>query len=266
MNLFKYKLDNETYRVVSEETDDLLGFFNFWKDVYPMFTDPEDDYIYYYILDSLKSNTEIEKAISIMGAWKTASIKTTRKENSEPDLECPGGAKYFFNDKWKSGTTSAYDIWTKLPEDFNEHKKRILFEPEKLVHELITRDYNRGIKKPVKTKFGIYAFTYIHFLEPEKYPIYDRFARQALDYIFSDLPIRPVKIPTAPTSFREYEKNFHKKYNNLQNYLKNEDKLSERDVDKALFSFGHFLSDGYKEYEGKLRDFLCREKNNFKNV
>lgn len=220
---------------LQQKDSNLFNFIEYWKDHYYNYTDISDS-IYYYILDSLKNNKDIARAINLLGAWKTNAIGYNPKTGNLAFI-CPCGAKYYFNKLWKTGTRSGFDVWISLPEKFNEHKSS-LNNAAQLISTLSNLTYNGP--KSSHTKFRlIYSITYLHFLAPEHFPILDIFVYRAIRYIFSSLrPNIPYEISNdikTPIAYKEqYKTQFDqikKDYNSLT-----------RNIDKALWAFGHFIS------------------------
>ncbi|MCJ7816813.1 MAG: hypothetical protein MUP55_03055 [Candidatus Aenigmarchaeota archaeon] len=218
----------------------LKDFIDYWKDKYYWYTTVSDS-IYYYARDSLKENRDIEKAIALVGAWKTNSISLNSKSGNLAFI-CPCGAKYYFTDMWKTGTSSAYDVWMSLPDKLYEHKKR-LTDPERLIIELSRLEYNGA--RSSSTEFGlIYSITYLHFLDSDSFPILDKFVYNAIEFIFS---LSKPHIPFEPkhlTTFKDYEKlsYYRRKFMPKFNQLKKDSDSTVREIDKVLWAFGHFIS------------------------
>ncbi len=230
MNLIKTK---------TTKAKDLNDFIEFWSLQYYNYTNVSDS-IYYYCINSINNNVNINKAICLIGAWKTNSISLYSKTGNLA-YTCNCGKKYYYTNMWKSGTSSAYDVWINLHKKNTNHKA-LLNKPLRLVQKIINKPYN-GSKSP-NTKFGlVYTLTYLHFLQPDYFPIYDRFVFLAINYINNkQLPQIPYKNTQTINSYSEYEN----KYVSQFVMIKKMTGLESRVIDKALWSFGHYISNSKK--------------------
>ena len=246
MNLFILNNNNHHTSV-----NDVTTFINYWKGKYYSYTNVSDT-VYHYSRDSLMNNTDIERAVSLIGAWKTNSISCHLQTNNLA-FNCPCGRHYYYTGMWKSGTSSAYDIWSSLPNNLTNHKALLLQNPKQLINDLQNLRYN-GPTSP-KTRFGlIYSITYLHFLDSLKYPIFDIFVFRAVNYVFSTTrPQIPYIISNDIKDFDRYIKDFVTNFN----LLKNNTNSTSRDLDKALWAFGHYVSDSKKIKKNKK---VCCEK------
>lgn len=231
-----------------QEIENVNDFIEYWKNRYYKYTDVSDS-IYYYIRDEIQNNRNIQRAISLLGAWKTNAIKSKRFETQAFICHC--GAQYYFTGLWRTGTSSGYDVWTSLPNQFEEHRNRINNEARELINELSNLTYN-GPRAP-KTRFGLsYSTTYAHFLNPEQFPILDIFAYRAIRFIVSDIrPEIPFKVSNNLVNFDDYIKQFVSPFNQLRNNCN----ASARDVDKSLWAYGHFISKSRP-----IRNRVCCER------
>jgi len=223
-------------------------FIDYWKERYYQYTDVSDS-IYWKVYYSIKNNN-VKKEIELMGAWKTGAISLRGKEGLAFECPCPRGAKYRYTGRWKTGTPAGYDVWVSLSDRINNDRTR-LENPEEiaeLIEELRIKTYN-GPRSPL-TKFSLtYLITYLHFLDPEKYPIFDSFANRAVEYIFSEQrPEIPFKLSNSDKvkNFKEYKNGFMSKFNKLkEDYKPQEENIDEtkkiRNIDKALWAFGHYI-------------------------
>ena len=210
-------------------------FIDYWQNQYYTYTNVSDS-IYNFCITSLKNNTDTHKSICLIGAWKTNSI-SLYSNPGDIAFSCPCGKKYYFTGMWKSGTSSAHDIWVGLSKDYNRHKS-LLSTPHSLISELESKTYN-GARSP-NTIFGLtYSLTYLHFLDPNGFPIFDKFVFLAVNFINSmETPDIPYKNNKSCRSFDDYIDNYVNKFNIIQKSLGKDNRC----VDKALWSFGHYIS------------------------
>jgi len=218
-----------------QDIENVNDFIEYWKNRYYRYTDVSDS-IYHYALHEIQNNHNIQIAISLLGAWKTNAIRSGQFEM--PAFICPCGAQYHFTGLWRIGTSSGYEVWTLLPDQFEEHMNRINNEPRELINELSNRTYN-GPRSP-QTRFGLsYSTAYAHFLNPEQFPILDTFAYRAIRFIFArPRPERPFRVSNNLRNYDDYFEQFVTPFNQLRNH----GNAPARDMDKSLWTYGHFIS------------------------
>lgn len=230
----------------NQNAKDLNEFIDFWSNQYYSYTNISDS-IYNYCINSLSNNTAIKNAIFLIGAWKTNSINLYSKSENIA-FKCSCGKTYYYTDMWKSGTSSAYDVWVNLNNDYIKHQS-LLNSPEMLISQLESKKYN-GSRAP-NTKFGLtYAITYLHFLQPNKFPIFDKFVFLAVNFINSN-QIQNIPYKIKNNNVCNYSDYINKYVNNF-NIIKNCTSKSQRCIDKALWSFGHYIT-----YSKKLLKPVC---------
>ena len=94
---------------------------------------------------------------------------------------------------------------------------------------------------------AVYAVTLLFFMSKGKYPIYDKYAHMALDAIETgkqpgdEIPYK--ELPTAPKSIMEKVDEYAARIKNI--FGKNA--LADRDVDRALWAYGHSFIEAKKE-------------------
>ena len=218
-------------------TTDIDYFINHWAERYYNYTSISDS-VYNEIKMCFREERDLNRAVQLLGAWKTNSFSLKEKESIAFKCNTPGcEGRYYFSGLWKPGTSSAYKIWRALARDFQLHKD-ILDRGHiiQLINELMAKEYI-GSKSP-NTKFGyIYSITYLHFLN-DKYPILDVFVYRALKFIYSEIrPNIPFTIKNEIKTPQQYIYIFIP----LFNQFANEYSGPNRNVDKALWAFGHYV-------------------------
>ena len=214
------------------EIMDKPKFIESWASRYYSYTSISDS-IYHYIKVAIQKEKDLKNTIMLLGAWKTNALSTNGTGDMAFDCEC--GGKYYFTQMWKEGTSSAFEIWNNLDQCFKHHKN-LLKEGKtiKIVKELSDKRYSGAVSK--STRFGmIYAIIYLHFLD-NSYPILDKFVLKALKEIFKNKDIKDIKTP------EQYFEEFIPLYKEfVQGY-----KGASRNIDKALWAFGHYISKSKK--------------------
>jgi hypothetical protein len=223
------------------EITDKTKFIDHWAGKYYDYTNISDS-IYHRINEDIKKEKDLKKVFSLMGAWKTGALSLNGKGNMAFTCECE--EKYYFTGMWNDGMSSAFKIWNNLDRDIESHKNLLKEEkPIKIVEEL--RDKRYPGPRSESTRFGmIYTITYLHFLD-NIYPIYDSFVLKALREIFNSKIVK--NIINEP---EQYFNEFLPVYNEFAQGYKGE----SRNIDKALWTFGHHI----KGTKKKKQQPCCR--------
>ena len=231
----------------------LADFLSFWSKKYYRYTNVTDNY-YYDLVQDIEAKKNADLIVTRIGVWKTNSLSLNKKsENSQLIYSCNCQKKtpYFLTGMWKENMSSAKIVWELLSGRF--YKDRNLIADSNFVQKILedVTDLKFAGPKKNKIRFGdIYSYTYIHFasINIVHYNILDKFVKIALEYIYSEeKQSLPFKKEMRVTNFEEYLE-----YNNKVNqFSKNNAIERRRMVDKALWSFGHWLKD-QKERKEKI--------------
>lgn len=246
-----YFIDENNKNIVA------TNFIEIWSKRYYQYTSVTDNY-YYDIVQEIEKRKDAGLILPKIGAWKTNSLSTNKSKyggNQEfYRCKCDKPSVFYLTGMWKEGTSSGFAVWLKLSERLYKDIHRIVTdsEDEKIINEISEMKFMGPKKKDIR--FGkIYAFTYLHFLAPDKYFILDKFVKIALEFLTT-----PAEKPSLPFSKEMNVNDFkgYNKYNELIKAIQIESKSkSNRDVDKALWSFGHWLKD---QKEKKEKDVCCK--------
>lgn len=180
--------------------------------------------IYFFSNPDLKQEKEIEEilkkgTLSCKDIIKIFEWKTGRHSKDNKTV------------KYRSITIKAADVKKAIVKGVNS--------PEKLLDELLKID---GIS-------SVYAITVLYFLTRGENPIYDRFAQTAVDAIINKTPfgqkIIYCELSNAKKGInllKRYKERYADSFAQIKGAFGKE--VSERDIDRALWAYGHLF---YKE-------------------
>ncbi|MGE3062914.1 MAG: hypothetical protein AB7T10_04705 [bacterium] len=234
------------------EIIDASKFIEIWSKKYYQYTNITDKY-YFDILKDIAERTDATMILTRIGAWKTNSLSTNSNRYSEEReiyrCSCEKPAVLCLTGMWKKGTSSGYEVWIKLSERFYNDIERIKIDSdaEEIINKISEMRYSGPRGKNIR--FGkIYSYTYLHFLAPDKYFILDKFNKIALEFLKQpSKPSLPFSNEMKVNTFEDYLE-----YNEMiKTIQKNAREENNRNVDKALWSFGHWLKD-QKERKEKI--------------
>ena len=182
--------------------------------------------------DVLKSDIFKYADFAKIMAWKIGKINHKESQYGDKDI-------VFYKD-WKNCMNSNPDIYG-YELKLKEYHEMILFEglAEKCYKEII----DVLLASKVKGIGPVYAITIMFFLTKGKYPIYDRFAANALEAISKKQIARPIcnKNTCSEKVIKQYG-DFADGMRCLMNELGEDNYLTYRQLDRALWVYGH----GYK--------------------
>lgn len=212
MNAFKFYAPDGT--IISKET-----FISFYSQVY------------YYLNRDLNFERKIENIL----------YSDTLSDKDIIDVLC-----------WKIGATSKNEDAQTLTNQWGTIE----------VHELIEKisgkkQKNCDATEMLKQLIGfegigpVYAITLLYFITKGEYPIYDRFAHIALKQIESGASFdNVIQDISLGHEFHAYSTKIEKIYNDYQEFYINclteifgEEYQTNRDIDRALWVYGHLFSD-----------------------
>lgn len=130
--------------------------------------------------------------------------------------------------KYKQGESDIEDVWKKMISYCKENK--------------------------IKGIGVVYLITLLHFISNGEFPIYDRFAMAslvALEHKLNEgakifLKGLPDKLSKEANSLLESDQNFYKEYIKLLTKFFGDDWKLNRNIDRALWVYGHFFDVEYK--------------------
>lgn len=184
----------------------------------------------------LRNGIKTKKDVMHILAWKIGKIK--HQESNESN-------KWVFSKGCENTEDGRMKIYRKEI-DFNEFAEYIVGNIAELQEQSISQPQEVLNKLKCKAPSGIgtvYLITILYFLSKGEYPIYDRFAKIAVDAIKSGV------IPGEYVQYNELPEKNSKKFNCLMDEIISfkEDIESifcdeygkSRDVDRALWVYGH---------------------------
>lgn len=216
------------------EAKNLNRFIDYWNDWYYHYTWVSDE-IYEFALENIQNKKNISETLSLIGAWKTNSLSKNKNYSDYRFAYRTNDGKitYYFNRMWKENTSSAYEIWPTLKAPIES----IDGLDEKTIEAITNKTYVGPKQKP--RRFGlVYTITFMHFIRPTKYPILDKFVKISLRYLSSNNHEIVFKKMLNINNYYDYKNKYIPKYNEIAADYSGE----PRKVDRALWSFGHWIS------------------------
>ncbi|BCZ45838.1 hypothetical protein psyc5s11_19050 [Clostridium gelidum] len=174
--------------------------------------------------DLVVEGREETKKFSLMGAWKTGSIRIDEKGSAYKDKE---GFSYDYTKRWKDSTPVGYDVWNYVSNNQEELKNKVPlgFPKEKpsIVTELESR---KG--------FGfIWAIFVVHCFYPEVYPLYDQHVYRTYKFMISEGK------EISNLAINDWNEYF--KYNEFFKDLLTELNIDYWKLDRGLWAYGKHL-------------------------
>ena len=173
-------------------------------------------------------------------AWKTGKIKHYESEKKR---------EFVYAKDWSNAETSGKVLRPRIGEcDINKISSYISKNIESLEKEVSEAPQNVLCKlreQSVKGIGTVYLITLMYFISRGSYPIYDRFAKKAIDAIVNEVKpggvIKERQLPDKTSEkFCKIMKNEMKEYMcNLEAVFGSDYK--DRDVDRALWVYGHMF-------------------------
>lgn len=211
-------------------------FIEQWAGDYYKYTNISDT-VFYYCQENIRRNQQNTHFVSIIGAWKEGCLGL-RDYGTGIDFICPKcNNKYYFNNRWREDCPIALNGWMYIGNHLNKIISRIDNEPNKIFNELSNKrfpGYNNKKERIERFFRPIFTSTIFNFISPQRYAIIDRFASMALEYIYGNSSI----IVKDFDDYQHYNNLFFRLNNHNHNHINTN---IVRKIDKALFSFGHFL-------------------------
>ena len=164
---------------------------------------------------------------------------------------------------WKIGKLrqadgAYYDGWCSSSGFYNSIKledlyKKTIIDYESLCDLIRTEQPIKFIDKIIGYKSHgigpVYAIALLFFISKGKYPIYDRFADTAIKAINNKTPRWPIRGESSncgaydyKTNYRSYVRDVNELYKKYYNST-DVDYLSNRELDRALWVYGHGFSE-----------------------
>ena len=173
-------------------------------------------------------------------AWKTGKTKHYESEKKR---------EFVYAKDWSNAETSGKVFRPRIGEcDINKISSYISKNIESLEKEVSEAPQNVLCKlreQSVKGIGTVYLITLMYFISRGSYPIYDRFAKKAIDAIVNEVKpggvIKERQLPDKTSEkFCKIMKNEMKEYIcNLEAVFGSDYK--DRDVDRALWVYGHMF-------------------------
>lgn len=198
--------------------------------------------------DLLKLGIKDENDVVHILAWKTGKIK---HKDSELNKKFEYYSSWSINEYKKDYKIKIYD---KKDVDVKTFAEYIVKNITVLESESIDNPQNVLNKLKDKSPQGIgtvYLITLLYFISKGKYPIYDRFATMAVDAILNNKkPNDYVSYSELPNKndkkFDEVINIYNKNYVNKLNEIFGDEYKSNRDIDRALWVYGHLFNNNKK--------------------
>lgn len=175
---------------------------------------------------------ECEDKISLMGAWKTGSL---RVDCCGREYEDKLGNRYCYTNRWKASAPVGYMVWNEISRNQKNYMDRI---PEEFPNKM-PLVVNELLDSP---GFGfIWTLFVLHCFYPKTYPLYDQHVYRAYKYMISKGKTTTGMAPNSWDKYIDYKRFF-------ENLL---DELSIEfwELDRALWAYGKEL----KQVNGSTR-------------
>lgn len=183
------------------------------------------------LTDGIKSREDVFKIF----AWKIGRIDHKRSRQEGKICYTKGCCLEKYEMTTRQGTINIEKICRFIEREYTNLSKK---KPVEILDELR--------KEPDKIeKLGsVYLLTLVYFISKGKAPIYDRFAKMALDACMEKKKlgsyVKPFYLPDKKSKklYSSYEENYSSK---LYEYFGEE--LKNRNLDRALWVYGHLFRD-----------------------
>lgn len=195
--------------------------------------------IEYLLEEGIKNEIDIIHVL----AWKIGKINVKESEDKK---------KFVYTEDWKNAESFEVKCYNRKVDltEFVNYVKNNIEELEKLAKDEPQKVLNLlKVHSPIGIG-TVYLITMLYFISRGKYPIYDRFAMMAVDAIENGIePEGYVSYKELPEKDNKKFKSVYELYNdNYVNKVKNifGDEYNKRDVDRALWVYGHYFKDSKK--------------------
>ena len=243
--------------------DNWADFIRFWADYYYRYSRVPDS-IYWHIRSTIKlSNKSPADILSLMGAWKTGCISRQTRDGYVPAYKCncTNSRQYYYTNRWSAGAPVAYGVWVEqLPARVKNDMKLLANQRKedqaRLVGQLANLSYRKR-RGGNNVRFGlVYAITYLHFLDPIRFPvILDQHVKRAVGYLSDGRkkPNLPYSGSVMVSSVSDYDRLIVPMVDEIRKSC-NAESIGERTccppghtdcierlIDKSLWAFGRYL-------------------------
>lgn len=228
-------------------------FIKYYNERYYLYTDKvisasnksvfkNSEFIENQIENLLNNGIKDENDVIHILAWKTGKIK---HKDSELNKKFEYYSNWLINEDKKDYEITIYDRI-----DVKTFAEYIVKNITVLESESIDNPQNVLNKLKDESPQGIgtvYLITLLYFISKGKYPIYDRFATMAVDAILNNKkPNDYVSYSELPNKndkkFDEVINIYNKNYVNKLNEIFGDEYKSNRDIDRALWVYGHLFN------------------------
>lgn len=237
----------------NEIITDNKEFIKYYNERYYLYTDKvisasnksvfkNSEFIENQIENLLNNGIKDENDVIHILAWKTGKIK---HKDSELNKKFEYYSNWLINEDKKDYEITIYDRI-----DVKTFAEYIVKNITVLESESIDNPPNVLNKLKDESPQGIgtvYLITLLYFISKGKYPIYDRFATMAVDAILNNKkPNDYVSYSELPNKndkkFDEVINIYNKNYVNKLNEIFGDEYKSNRDIDRALWVYGHLFN------------------------
>lgn len=194
----------------------------------------------------MKNGIKCEKDVIYILAWKIGRINHRESENQK---------KFIYTSDWTGAEQYNMKLYGEdfqisgfvdyITSNIESLEKEVEEQPQLVLNKLREHTPPYGIGT-------VYMITLLYFISRGKYPIYDRFAKMAVDAIINGIkPAEFVQYKELPS---KNEGGFDKLMcNGMKNYICKIEKIfgkeyqNCRDIDRALWVYGHLFSGNKKQ-------------------
>lgn len=174
-------------------------------------------------------------------AWKIGKVRHTDSDNEKRFVYAKGwDDAENFKIKLYKNTLDVKEFVLYIIKNIAELEKLSENEPQEVLNQL-----KEHSPKGIGT---VYLVTLLYFISKGKHPIYDRFAMMALDAISGDIKpySQKIKAPILPdkhsSKFKHVMDRYYKEYVEKVNKIFGSVYWKNRDIDRALWVYGHAFS------------------------
>ena len=198
-----------------------------------------EEYIDHIIKNGVQDKKDLVRAL----AWKMGKIKQDKLED---------GSGFAYHEDWKNAEENPEDILRYgKPFEVSYLFDRMLENKEILKQASVKEALEWFQEHPVNYLGTVYMITLLYFISQANYPIYDQFAKKAIDAIKREAkPYESIPYMTLPEKnspqFCKVEKRVEEFKKDIDDIFGYENYKASRDIDRALWVYGHLFKDKSK--------------------
>lgn len=198
-----------------------------------------EKYIDHIIENGIHDRKDLVRAL----AWKMGKIKQD---------ELKDGTGFAYHEDWKNAEENPEDILRYgKPFEVSRLFDQMLENKESLKQASVKDALQWFQQHPVNNLGTVYMITLLYFISQANYPIYDQFAKKAIDAIKKKVkPSESIPYEALPDKnnpqFSEVEKMIEEFKKDIDDIFGYENYKASRDIDRALWVYGHLFKDKSK--------------------